>query len=145
MIVAVFTAVQFIIDFSRNRSSDYLLVINGITFLVAIIGLLLFGFKSTLVDLSTYSVGHIYAYLGLIGGTLMLWYLARLLRGKKWYYYPGVLAGTGILLVLILFALSPSLYTLFVYGLYAFFGQQAITNTGTGSHGMVGRTCVVLL
>jgi dolichyl-diphosphooligosaccharide--protein glycosyltransferase len=129
MIVAVFTAVQFIIDFSRNRSSDYLLVINGITFLVAIIGLLLFGFRSTLVDLSTYSVGHIYAYLGLIGGTLMLWYLARNLRGKKWYYYPGVLAGTGILLVLILFTLSPSLYTLFVYGLYAFFGQQAITNT----------------
>lgn len=129
MIVAVFTAVQFIIDFSRNRSSDYLLVINGITFLVAIIGLLLFGFRSTVVDLSTYSVGHIYAYLGLIGGTLMLWYLARHLRGKKWYYYPGVLAGTGILLVLILFTLSPSLYTLFVYGLYAFFGQQAITNT----------------
>ena len=29
----------------------------------------------------------------------------------------------------LLFALSPSLYTLFVYGLYAFFGQQAITNT----------------
>ncbi|MDD1681528.1 MAG: oligosaccharyl transferase, archaeosortase A system-associated [Methanoregula sp.] len=129
MIVAVFTAVQFIIDFSRNRSSDYLLVINGITFLVAIIGLLVFGFKSTLVDLSTYSVGHIYAYLGLIGGTLMLWYLARLLRGKKWYYYPGVLAGTGILTSLLLFALSPSLFTLFVYGLYAFFGQQAITNT----------------
>jgi dolichyl-diphosphooligosaccharide--protein glycosyltransferase len=129
MIVAVFTAVQFIIDFSRNRSSDYLLVINGITFLVAIIGLLLFGFRSTIVDLSTYSVGHIYAYLGLIGGTLMLWYLARHLRGKKWYYYPGALAGTGIVLVLILFTLSPSLYTLFVYGLYAFFGQQAITNT----------------
>ena len=129
MIVAVFTVVQFIIDFSRNRSSDYLLVINGITFLVAIIGLLIFGFKSTLVDLSTYSVGHVYAYIGLIGGTLMLWYLARHLRGKKWYYYPGVLAGTGILLTLLLFAISPSFYTLFVYGLYAFFGQQAITNT----------------
>jgi oligosaccharyl transferase (archaeosortase A-associated) len=30
---------------------------------------------------------------------------------------------------LLLFVLSPSLFTLFVYGLYAFFGQQAITNT----------------
>jgi dolichyl-phosphooligosaccharide-protein glycotransferase len=129
MIVAVFTAVQFVIDFSRNRSSDYLLVINGITFLVAIIGLLAFGFKSTLVDLSTYSVGHVYAYVGLIGGTFMLWYLARLLQGKKWYYYPGVLAGAGIIVTLLLFVLSPSLFTLFVYGLYAFFGQQAITNT----------------
>ena len=129
MIVAVFTVVQFVIDFSRGRSGDYLLVINGGTFLVAIAGLLLFGLKSTVVDLASYSVGHIYAYAGLIGGTLLLWYLSRLLHGKKWYYYPGVLAGTGILLAVLLFVLSQPLYTLFVFDLYAFFGQQAITNT----------------
>jgi dolichyl-phosphooligosaccharide-protein glycotransferase len=129
MIVAIFTAVQFIIDFHRRRSSDYLLLINAVTFGVAIAGLLLFGFKSTAVDLSSYSVGHIYAYLGLMGGTVLLWYLARLLKGKAWYYYPGVLAGTGTLLVLLLYTISGPLFTLFVFGLYAFFGQQAITNT----------------
>ena len=129
MIVAVFSVLQFIIDFSRGRSGDYLLVINGVTFTVAIAGLLLFGLRNTIVDLSTYSVGHIYAYAGLIGGTLMLWYLSHLLRGKKWYVYPGVLAGAGALIAVLLFVLSQPLYTLFVYDLYAFFGQQAITNT----------------
>ncbi|MFA5266847.1 MAG: oligosaccharyl transferase, archaeosortase A system-associated [Methanoregula sp.] len=129
MIVAVFTCVQFIFDFSRGRPGDYLLVINVTTFLVATAGLLIFGLKTTYVDLASYSIGHIFAYLGLIGGTILLWYLAHILRGKKWYYYPGVLAGAGILLAVLLFVLSPSLYNLFVYNLYAFFGQQAITNT----------------
>jgi dolichyl-phosphooligosaccharide-protein glycotransferase len=129
MIVAVFTIVQFVLDFSRGRSGDYLLVINGGTFLVAIAGLLLFGLKSTVVDLASYSVGHIFAYAGLIGGTFLLWYLSDYLRGKKWYYYPGVLAGIGCVLAVLLFLLSQPLYTLFVYDLYAFFGQQAITNT----------------
>jgi oligosaccharyl transferase (archaeosortase A-associated) len=129
MIVAVFTVVQFVIDFYRNRSSDYLLIINGVTFLVAIAGLLLFGLKSSTVDLASYSAGHIYAYLGLIGGTLLLWYLAHFFRGKPRYYYPCTLTGTGLLLIVIMFILSRPLYTLFVYDLYAFFGQQPVTNT----------------
>ena len=129
MIVAVFTVVQFVIDFYRNRSSDYLLLINTTTFVVAIAGLLLFGLKGSTVDLASYSSGHIYAYLGLIGGTLLLWYLAHFLRGKQRYYYPCVLAGTGFLLIVLLFLISRPLYTLFVYDLYAFFGQQPVTNT----------------
>ena len=129
MIVALFTLVQFVIDFYRSRSGDYLLVINSTTFLVAIVGLLIFGLKTPAVDLSTYSIGHIYAYLGLIGGTILLWYLANILRGKKWYYYPGVLAGTAVLIAVLMFILSRPLYTLFVYDLYAFFGQEAVTNT----------------
>jgi dolichyl-phosphooligosaccharide-protein glycotransferase len=129
MIVAIFTLVQFVIDFCRGRPGDYLLVINGTTFLVAIAGLLIFGLKTTAVDLSRYSIGHIYAYIGLIGGTFLLWYLANLLRGKKWYYYPGVLAGASVIVAVLMFVLSRPLYTLFVYDLYAFFGQQAITNT----------------
>jgi dolichyl-diphosphooligosaccharide--protein glycosyltransferase len=129
MIVAIFTIVQFIIEFHRNRSGDYLLIINCGTFLVAGIGLLAFGFKSTVLNLSTYSVGHIFAYAGLIAGTLFLWYLARILKGKAWYYYPGILAGTGILSALVLFTVSQPMFTLFVYGLYSFFGQQAITET----------------
>ena len=129
MIVAVFAGVQFTVDFSRGRSGDYLLIINVTTFIVAIVGLLLFGLKTTVVDLASYSIGHIFAYIGLIGGTFVLWYLARALKGKKWYYYPGVLAGAGIALAALLFIVSKSLYTLFVTNLFAFFGQQAITNT----------------
>lgn len=129
MIVAIFTLIQFIIDFHRNRSGEYLVIINAGTFGTAGIGLLLFGFKSTALNLSTYSPGHIFAYAGLIAGTLFLWYFARILKGKAWYFYPAALAGTGVLLVLVLFTISQPMFTLFVYGLYGFFGQQAITET----------------
>ena len=129
MIAAIFTVVQFTIDFHRNRSSDYLLVLNCGTFLVAAAGLLVFGFKSTDVNLSNYSAGHIFAYAGLIGGTLLLWYLAHLLKGRSWYYYCGTIAGIGLVSAVALFVISQPLFTLFVYGLYSFFGQQAITET----------------
>jgi dolichyl-phosphooligosaccharide-protein glycotransferase len=129
MIVAIFTLIQFIIDFYRGRSSEYLLVLNGVTFGCAILGLLLFGLKNPGIDLSTYSIGHVYAYLGLIGGTALLWYTARALRGKEKYLYPGLLAGIAIAFVAVLYLFSQPLYSLFVSSLFAFFGQQAITNT----------------
>ena len=44
-IVGVFTLVQFVFDFHRGRSSEYLLIANSIIFVIATIGLLIFGFK----------------------------------------------------------------------------------------------------
>ncbi|MDD1685395.1 oligosaccharyl transferase, archaeosortase A system-associated [Methanoregula sp.] len=129
MIVALFTLIQFIIDFYRRRSSDYLVLINGVTFGIAIPGLLLFGLKSPGIDLSTYSIGHIIAYLGLIAGTCLLWYLARFLREKPRYTYPGILAGCAILSTSLLYIFIPALYGLFISSLFSFFGQYAVTNT----------------
>jgi dolichyl-phosphooligosaccharide-protein glycotransferase len=129
MIVAIFTLIQFIIDFYRGRSSEYLLLINGVTFIIAIAGLLAFGIKSPIIELSTYSMGHVIAYIGLIGGTSLLYLIARYLRGRPKYYYPGVLAGIALLFVALLWLVSQPLYTLFVADLFAFFGQQAVTNT----------------
>src|SRR5208337_5509073 len=107
----------------------YLLIANTIIFTIAIVGLLIFGFKNPGMDLSTYSVGHIYAYLGLIGTTIGLYILAHHLKNKVKYCYPLIISGCGILLVAILFAAAPELYTLFVNDLIAFFGQQPITQT----------------
>ena len=129
MIVSLFTLIQFIIDFYRHRSSNCLLILNCVTFGMAIVGLLVFGLKNPGIDLSTYSIGHIFAYLGLIGGTCLLWYLARYLRERPRYLYPGVLAGCGLLSVALLYFLVPSLYGLFISSLFAFFGQYAVTNT----------------
>ena len=129
MIVGIFTVVQCIVDAYRGRSSGYFLVINGTIFCTAIIGLLLFGLKDPGIDLSTYSIGHIYAYLILIGGTAALYGLAGLLKGKQKWMYPLVLAGCTLVTVLVLFVLSPQIYNLFVSSLFAFFGQQAVTNT----------------
>ena len=128
-IVGVFTLVQFIFDFSRGRSGEYLLIANSIIFAIAAIGLSIFGFKSPGMDLSTYSVGHVYAYVCLIGGTVLLYLLARYLKNRNRYWYPLAIFGCGIFFVAILFVAAPDLYTLFVSDLYAFFGQAAVTQT----------------
>jgi dolichyl-diphosphooligosaccharide--protein glycosyltransferase len=129
MIAGIFTVIQFTIDACRERSSEYLLVANTVIFAIAIVGLLLFGLKSPGIDLSNYSIGHIYAYLGMIGGTVVLYLLARYLKGKKKYYYPLTIIGCAVLFAAVLFVAIPQLFNLFFSALFAFFGQMAITNT----------------
>ena len=107
-IVGVFTLVQFMFDFYRGRSSEYLLIANAIVFTIATAGLLLFGFKSPGTDLSTYSIGHVYAYVCLIGATALLYLLARYLKTRERYYYPATIIGSGILFAAILFVALPS-------------------------------------
>jgi dolichyl-diphosphooligosaccharide--protein glycosyltransferase len=128
-IVAIFTLIQFIIDTYRNRTSEYLLIINGGLFIIAIIGLLAFGFKSPTPELSTYSIAHVYAGLGLIGGTAFLYVLQRYLKGKERYYYPAAIAGSILLFLLVLYIITPNLFALLIVDSFAFFGQAPITNT----------------
>ncbi len=129
MIVGIFTVIQFVIDVARGKTSEYLLVINTVIFSIAIIGLLAYGLKDPGVNLIFYSIGHVYAYLALIGGTGFLYGVSRFVREKSWFYYPAVLIGSGIVFSLILFIVSPQLYNLFISSLFSFFGQQAVTNT----------------
>ncbi|MDD4136373.1 MAG: oligosaccharyl transferase, archaeosortase A system-associated [Methanoregula sp.] len=129
MIAGIFTVIQFIIDTWRGKTSEYLLVLNGTIFIIAIIGILAFGLKNPGIDLSTYSIGHIYADLGMIGGTAFLYLIQRYLRGKEKYLYPAVIAGSALLFAVFLYVTSPQLYTLLVYDIFAFFGQAAVTST----------------
>jgi dolichyl-diphosphooligosaccharide--protein glycosyltransferase len=129
MIVGIFSIIQFVIDAARGKTSEYLLVMNTVIFAIAIIGLLAYGLKDPGVSLIFYSIGHVYAYLALIGGTGFLYGTARFVKEKDWYYYPAVLIGSGIAFSLILLIISPQLYNLFINSLFSFFGQQAITNT----------------
>lgn len=129
MIAGIFTVIQFVIDVHKNRTSEYLVIINFVIFTIAILGLLLFGLKNPGIDLSTYSIGHIYAYLGMIVGTGALYLIARYLKGKEWYFYPATLLGCGIFFALILFVISPALFNLLVVDLFAFFGQAPVTDT----------------
>jgi dolichyl-phosphooligosaccharide-protein glycotransferase len=129
MIVGIFTIIQFVIDAARGKTSEYLLVINTVIFTIAIIGLLVYGLPDPGVSLIFYSIGHIFAYLALIGGTVFLYGVAHLVKGKKWFYYPAILICCGIAFSLVLFITSPQLYNLFISSLFSFFGQQATTNT----------------
>ena len=129
LIVGIFTIIQFVIDVVRGKTSEYLLVINTVIFAIAIIGLLAYGLKDPGVNLIFYSVGHVYAYLALIGGTGFLYGVARFVKEKDWYYYPAVLIGSGIAFSLILFIITPPLYNMFINSFFAFFGQGAVSNT----------------
>ena len=129
MIVAIYTLAQFLYDVYRGRSNDALLVINGVTFAVALVLLLLFGLKNTGIDLSAYTIGHVFAYLGIIAGTAILWGLDRYLRGRPWYYFPAALVGVGIVISAILFIALPDVYNILIGSFGAFFGQYDVTNT----------------
>jgi dolichyl-diphosphooligosaccharide--protein glycosyltransferase len=129
LIVAVFTAVQYIWDFFRGRTSDYLLLANTIIFGVAILGMLAFGIKHPGFDLSRYTMGHVYAYLMIIVATGVLAYHARFMKGRPWYQYPLSLAGIGLLVVIFLVSIIPALYDVLIAGLFNFFGNQAVTLT----------------
>lgn len=129
MIAGIFTVIQFVIDVYRSRTSEYLLLINITIFVIAIIGMLVFGLKNSGIDLSTYSIGHIIAYLGMIFGTGALYLLQKYLRDREKYYYPVALAGCGLVFAVFLYVAIPQLYTLLIYDLFSFFGQAPVTET----------------
>lgn len=129
MIAGIFTAIQFVIDVYRGRTSEYILLINGTVFVIAIIGMLAFGLNNDGMNLSAYTIGHIYAYLGMIAGTGLLYLIQIYLKNKEKYLYPATLAGCGILFAVILYIASPQLYNLLVYSIFSFFGQAPVTNT----------------
>ncbi|MGB8220409.1 MAG: oligosaccharyl transferase, archaeosortase A system-associated [Methanoregula sp.] len=129
LIVVLFTVIQFVIIVYRDRSGEYLLVANTIVFAIAIIGLLLFGFKSPGIDLSTYSIGHIYAYIAVIAGTAVLYLLARYLKEKAHYYYPISLLCLAVIGSAILAVVSPQFFNQLISAAIQFFGQAPVTDT----------------
>ncbi|MCJ7742248.1 MAG: oligosaccharyl transferase, archaeosortase A system-associated, partial [Methanoregula sp.] len=129
MIVGIFTVIQFVIDVYRGRTSEYLLVINTFIFAIVIIGFLVYGFNRPGINLIFYTIGHIYAYLALIGGTGFLYGVAHFVKEKDWYYYPAILIGSGIAFSLILLVVSPQFFNMFINELFSFFGQPSTSNT----------------
>ncbi|WP_214084083.1 oligosaccharyl transferase, archaeosortase A system-associated [Methanoculleus sp.] len=129
LIVAAFTLVQFLLDFFQDRSSDYLVLVNAVVFGVAIIGMAAFGFPHPGIGLSLYSVGHVIVYAVLIAGTLALYGLSAILKGRPKYYYPAALAAVAALAVAVLFIALPDIYNLLVSSLISFFGERPVTTT----------------
>ncbi|MDD3858115.1 MAG: oligosaccharyl transferase, archaeosortase A system-associated [Methanoculleus sp.] len=129
LIVAVFTLVQFILDFFQNRASDYLVLVNAVAFGVVIVGTAAFGFPHPGLDLSRYTVGHVITSAGLIAGTLVLYGLSVFLKERPKYYFPAALAGLAALAVAVLFVALPNVYNLLISSLFAFFGEAAVTTT----------------
>ncbi len=99
IIIAVYTLIQYILDYFSNHDSNYLLGVNVGVFLVSIILLFLFGFKQESLALSQYSIGIVYVYCVLIAETIVLFILSAIFQGKKLAYLVSiaVLAIGGLL------------------------------------------------
>jgi dolichyl-phosphooligosaccharide-protein glycotransferase len=124
MIIGIFTVIQFVWDFYRKISSDYLLVTNVVTFGFATIAFFIVGVQRPGLQLNFYTITHPVAYILLILGTVFLYVLARYLKGKKFYYYPASLLGLVILVLVLFMVIAPTFYGTFVSGMVEFFGQN---------------------
>ncbi len=129
LIVAAFTLIQFLLDFFRDQSSDYLVLVNAVTFGVVILGTVAFGFPHPGLSLSMYTIGHVIASVALIAGTLALYGLATFLKERPKYFFPAALAGSVILVIAVLHVALPEVYNLLVSSLISFFGEQPVTTT----------------
>jgi dolichyl-diphosphooligosaccharide--protein glycosyltransferase len=101
IIIALYTLIQYILDYFSNHDSTYLLGINIGVLLVSIILLFLFGFKQEGVALTQYSIGIVYVYCALIAETIVLFILSSVFQEKKLAYLVGLVVLTAGGLVLI--------------------------------------------
>ena len=131
LFVAIFTLIQFIISHRSGKQTEYLLVLNVVTFAVVTVGMLIYGIQDMSFSFYSYSLGVLCAHLGVIIGTIVLYAISRILATKNmpWYYFPASL----ILLVIVVMGIAafgfPSLYNGAVGGLSGFFLQSAGMST----------------
>ncbi len=95
LVIAVFTLVQGLLDFYREKSSDYLLVLNAVAIATATLLLLVFGFQTTGISFSQYSVGIVYLHGAIIAETLIIWIAGEVSRKKRSWFFAGI---AGLLL-----------------------------------------------
>ncbi len=126
LIIGVFTVIQFIWDFYRKQSSDYLLVTNAVTFGFATVAFFIVGIQTAGFQLNYYTLAHPLSYLLLVIGTVLLYLLARFLNGKKVYYYPAAVIGIGIIVIAVTIAVAPLVSNTFISAITEFFGQNSL-------------------
>ena len=86
IIIAVYTLIQYAMDYFSDHDSTYLLGVNCLALLVSTILLFFFGFSQESLALTQYSIGIVYVNCAIIAGTIVLFILSLIFRGKKWAY-----------------------------------------------------------
>ncbi|AKB55713.1 Oligosaccharyl transferase [Methanosarcina barkeri MS] len=117
LIVLVYAIFQYILDNFRNESSDYLGFTGIVTCLVSTILILPFVHPDMGFSLYYYSWFHVITSLGTMAGFVALSFIEREFKRKKMksYYYPLLILGVGILGLICIKILSPSLYSLIIH------------------------------
>ena len=131
LFAAVFTLIQFILDAKSGRPTEYLLVINTLTFGVAVLGLLIYGIKDFGFGFYNYSLALLIAQILVILGTVFLHVLQKGVAKleKPWYIYPISIAGVAVLGILSLWILMPALFNSMVANLLQFFTNSETAAT----------------
>ena len=90
LFVAIFTLLQFIIDHHSEQRTEYLLVLNVVTYTIVLLGLLGYGIRNMGFGYASYSLGLFCAHVGIVFGTIILYLISRYIIKKdlKWHYYP---------------------------------------------------------
>lgn len=100
LVIAVFTLVQYMLDYFSSHNSDDLLVLNLMFLSVSAILLLAFGFRHEGMSLTQYSIGLVYVHLALIAETVLLYILSIMFKKKRLLYLvslAGIVGGSFVL------------------------------------------------
>ncbi|HEY3362856.1 MAG TPA: oligosaccharyl transferase, archaeosortase A system-associated [Methanosarcina sp.] len=126
LIALVYAVFQYIIDNFRNESSDYLGFTGVVTCLVSTILILPFVHPDMGFSLYYYSWFHVVTALGAMAVFAGLSFVEREFKRKQVtaYYYPLLILGAGILGLIFIKILSPSLYSLIISAPSTVFGIQ---------------------
>ncbi|HJK77651.1 MAG TPA: oligosaccharyl transferase, archaeosortase A system-associated [Methanocorpusculum sp.] len=130
LFAAIFTLIQFIINHHSGKPTEYLLVLNVITFAVVTIGMLIYGIQNMSFSFYSYSLGVFCAHLGVIASTIVLYAICRIFSNKEmpWYYFPASLVILVVLVMGITAVGLPSLYNAII-GSFSGFFLQSVTGT----------------
>jgi dolichyl-diphosphooligosaccharide--protein glycosyltransferase len=107
LVIAIYTAVQYILDFYTGNDSPHIFIVNVVLLSVTSALLLLSGFTQHGTSITQYSIGIVYVLGALIAETVVLAFMSKGCSGKKWLY-TICLAGLAIG-VFILIQINPQL------------------------------------
>jgi len=102
IIIAVYTFMQYLLDYFSDTDSTYLFGVNVVLLSVSIILLFLFGLRQESLALTQYSIGIIYVHYALIAETIVLFILSLIFPGKKLAYLVSIIVICVVSLFLIL-------------------------------------------
>jgi dolichyl-diphosphooligosaccharide--protein glycosyltransferase len=129
MIAGIFTVIQIAWDFYNKRSSEYLVLLNIVTFGVAALLFFAIGPTREGFGLDAYTLGQPLALFLVVIGTVLLYLLALYLRGKSVVLFVfAILAIAGVAMGVMLTA-SPLLSNLLIGSFSGFFFQSPTWQT----------------
>ncbi|MDD1730094.1 MAG: oligosaccharyl transferase, archaeosortase A system-associated [Methanospirillum sp.] len=123
LLVGMFTPIWFIIQRYIGHLGASAVVVNTMTFLVAIIGFFIIGVHGE-GGLNYYTTGHPVAYALIILGTWILFAFSWKLRDRSLTHYILALVGVTVLGTILLALLSPELFNYLLANANQFFGQE---------------------